>query len=134
MNTQNVTDFHSIFYVWIYAILTTTIEPWHESIVLFVLRKLFLQMHMRSHPVGLHEDVRFSVGPFVYFHALCVRTAKAVVRLRGCAGSPEPSLVAYVINLYDNLMSSVYINFNSTNDDNNHKLVHKWMNVIRKLR
>ena len=29
---------------------------------------------------------------------LCVRTAKALVRLRGCAGSPEPSLVAYVIS------------------------------------
>ena len=28
----------------------------------------------------------------------CVRTAKALVRLRGCAGSPEPSLVAYVIS------------------------------------
>ena len=29
---------------------------------------------------------------------LCVRTAKALVRLCGCAGSPEPSLVAYVIS------------------------------------
>ena len=27
-----------------------------------------------------------------------MRTAKALVRLRGCAGSPEPSLVAYVIS------------------------------------
>ena len=31
-------------------------------------------------------------------HTLCERTAKALMRLRGCAGSPEPSLVAYVIN------------------------------------
>ena len=29
---------------------------------------------------------------------LCVRTAEALVRLRGCAGSPEPSLFAYVIS------------------------------------
>ena len=29
---------------------------------------------------------------------LCVRTAKALTRQRGRAGSPEPSLVAYVIN------------------------------------
>ena len=36
--------------------------------------------------------------PFVHFHTLCVRTAKALVRLRGCACSPEPSLVAYVIS------------------------------------
>ena len=62
---------------------------------LFVLRKFILQTHMRSHPVGL--DVWFFVGPFAYFHTSCVRTAKALARLRGCAGSPEPSLVAYVI-------------------------------------
>ena len=63
---------------------------------LFFLRKLILQSHIRSHPVGL--DVWFLAGPFVYFHTLCVRTAKALARLRGCAGSPEPSLVAYVIS------------------------------------
>ena len=40
----------------------------------------------------------FLVGPFVYFHTLCVQTAKALARLRGCAGSLEPSLVAYVIS------------------------------------
>ena len=62
----------------------------------FVLRKLILQTRMRSHPVEL--DVWFLVGPFVYFHTSCVRTAKALARLRGCAGSPEPSLVAYVIS------------------------------------
>ena len=55
-----------------------------------------LQTHMCSHPVGL--DVWFLVGPLAYFHTLCVRTAMALVRLRGCAGSPEPSLVAYVIS------------------------------------
>ena len=38
------------------------------------------------------------VGPFVYFHSSCGRTAKALTRLRGCAGSSEPSLVAYVIS------------------------------------
>ena len=63
---------------------------------LFVLRKLILQPHMRSHPVGL--DVWFLVGPFVYFHTSCVRTAKALTRLHGCAGSPEPSLVSFVIS------------------------------------
>ena len=64
--------------------------------LLFVLRKLILQTCMRSHPVGL--DIRFLVGPFVYFHTSCLRTAKALARLRRCAGSPEPSLVAYVIS------------------------------------
>ena len=71
-------------------------EPCHEIMVLFVLHKLILQTRMRSQPVGL--DVGFLVGPFIYFHTSCVRTAKALVRLRGCAGSPEPSLVAYVIS------------------------------------
>ena len=51
---------------------------------------------MPSHPVEL--NVRFLVGPFVYFHTSCVRTAKALVRLGGRAGSPKPSLVAYVIS------------------------------------
>ena len=64
--------------------------------VLFVLRKFIIQTRMRSHPLGL--DVCFLVGPYIYFHTSCVRTAKALARLRGCAGSPEPSLVAYVIS------------------------------------
>ena len=71
------------------------IEPSHEIMVLFVLCKLILQKCMRSHSVGL--DIWFLVGPLVYLDTLFVRTAKALARLRGCAGSPEPSLVAYVI-------------------------------------
>ena len=63
---------------------------------LFALSKLILQTRMRSHPVEL--DVWCLVGPFVYFHISCVRTAKALARLPGCAGSPEPSLVVYVIS------------------------------------
>ena len=46
----------------------------------FVLRKPSLQTHMRSHPVEL--DVCF-----VYFHTRCVRTAKALARLRGCTNN-----------------------------------------------
>ena len=71
-------------------------EPVHEIMALFVLRKLILQTRIRSHPVGL--NVGFLVGPFVYFHTSYVRTEKAVVRLRRCAGSPEPSLFAYVLS------------------------------------
>ena len=63
---------------------------------LFILRKLVLQTRMCSYPVGL--DTWFLVGPFGYLHTSCVRTAKALARLRGCAGSPEPSLFAYVIS------------------------------------
>ena len=38
-------------------------EPYHEIMILFVLRKLVLQTQMRSHPVGL--DVWFLVWAFV---------------------------------------------------------------------
>ena len=59
---------------------------------------------MRSHPVGL--DVWFSVGPFVYYQTSCVRKVKALLRLHGCAGSPEFSLVAYVISTIISLAGS----------------------------
>ena len=55
---------------WSFLIL---FEPCHEIMVLFVLRKLNLQMRMNSHPVGL--DVWFLVGPFIYFHTSFVRIA-----------------------------------------------------------
>ena len=71
--------------------LSHLMRLWH-----FWFSLLILQIRMRSHPVML--DVRLSVGPFVYFHLLRVRTAKALVRLRGCAGMPEPSLVACMIS------------------------------------
>ena len=51
---------------------------------------------MRSHPVEL--DVWLLVWPFVCFHNSYMRTAMALVSLRKCAGSPEPSLVAYAIS------------------------------------
>ena len=84
-------------------------EPTHEIMALFVLRKLILQTRMRSHPVGL--DVWFLVGPFVYFHTSCVRPAKVVVRLRRCAGSPEPLLLAYVISTIISWAGSFGYNF-----------------------
>ena len=71
-------------------------EPSLEIMVHFILRKLILQTRMCSRPMGL--DVYCLVGPFVYFHTLCVRIAKALVRVHGCAGSPESSLVDYVIS------------------------------------
>ena len=75
---------------------TIWFEPSHEIMALFVLRKFILQTRISGHPLGL--EVWFLVGPFVYFHTLCVRTAKALARLRGCAVSPEPSLFAYAIS------------------------------------
>ena len=83
-------------------------EPAHEIMALFVLHKLILQMRMRNHPMGL--DVWFLVGAFVYFHTPCVRTAKALGRPRGCAGSPAPSLVAYVISTIISWVDSNKVN------------------------
>ena len=84
-----------------------TYEPTHDIMALIALRKLNLQTRMRSNPLELH--VWFLVRPFVYFYTSCVRTAKALARLRGCAVSlepslfgcavsPEPSLFAYAIS------------------------------------
>ena len=87
-----------------------TFRPSHEIMILFVLRKLILQTRMHSHPVGL--DVWFLVGPFV--HTSCVRTAKALARLHGCAGSPETSLVVYVISTIISWAGSFAIIFDAT--------------------
>ena len=89
--------FHLTYMYFIGLAQTEWNEPCHEIMVLFVLGKLILQTDMRSHPAGL--DIWCLVGPFVYFHTSCVRTAKALARLCGCAGSPEPSLVASVIRV-----------------------------------
>ena len=82
-------------------------EPAHKIMVLFVLRKLILHTRMRSHPMGL--DVRFLARLFICFHTSCVRTANALARLRGCAGSFEPSLVAYVISAIISWAGSIMI-------------------------
>ena len=71
-------------------------EPTHEVMVLVALRKLNLQTRMHSDPLRLH--VWYLVRHFVYFNTLCVRTAKALSRLRGCAVLIEPSLFAYAIS------------------------------------
>ena len=75
------------------------IEPAHEIEALYALRKLILQTHMRIYAVGL----------CVTIHTSCVRTAKALARLRGCAGSPEHSLVAYVIRTIISWAGSIAI-------------------------
>ena len=84
-NSHFITSLYLLYLQW-------PLEPSHEIMVLFVLSKLILQTRMRSHPMG------FVVGPFVYFHTSCVRTAKTLAKLRRCTGSPEPSLVEYVIS------------------------------------
>ena len=81
---SQVTEFLIYTEYWIF--LPLTFEPSHEITVLFVCRKLILQTCMSD----------FWLDPSSTSMLICVRTAKALARLHGCAGSPEPSLVAYV--------------------------------------
>ena len=79
--------------------LDTICEPSHEIMALSVLRKLILQTRMRNHPVAL--DVWCLVRPFVYFHTSCVRTAKALARLRRI----DWAFAGHLCDKYHNLMS-----------------------------
>ena len=87
------------------------IEPAHEIMALIVLRNLILQTCMRSHPVGL--DVWFLDGPFVYFHTSCVQTAKALSRMHGWPGWPEPSPVACEISTIISWAGSIKAAYNT---------------------
>ena len=69
-------------------------EPCHEIMVLFILRKLIFQTRMRSHPVGL-DVCLFGQTLHLLPYFMCANR-KALAGLRVYAGSPEPSLVAYV--------------------------------------
>ena len=66
---------------------------------LIALCKLNLQTRMCSHPLGLL--VWFSVRSFVYFYSLCVRTAKALARMRSLAWA----FAVHLCDKYHNLMS-----------------------------
>ena len=79
----------------------------HEIMALFVLCKLILQTRMRSYPVGL--DVWVLVGPFIYFHTSCVRTAKALARLRRLAWA----FTGHLRDKYHNLMSKLFSSFSA---------------------
>ena len=72
--------------------LSPSLEPYHEIMALFILCKFILQKPSSG------ARCLILVGPFVYFYTSCVRTVRALVRLCGCVGSPEPSQIAYVIS------------------------------------
>ena len=93
------------------------IEPPHEIIALFILRKLILQTRMRSYPVGL--DVWFLVRPLMYFHTTRVRTAKALARMRRLAWA----IAGCLCDKYHNLMSwLIYFKILIFVEENGHKV------------
>ena len=77
------------FMYWIY-------EPRQANLCLRAFRHDKFQLRMPSHSEG--PGIWFSVWRFLLIHCLYERAAKVLARLRGCAGSPEPSLLAYAIS------------------------------------
>ena len=73
-------------------------EPTHEKTELSDVQFEILQMRMHSLWKG--SDVRLFAWSFLHIPMLYEWTAKALARLRKCAGSPEPSLVTYVISTF----------------------------------
>ena len=85
----------------------TSIEPYHEIMALFVLRKLILQTHMRSHPVGL--DVWFfgrTIRLLSYF--MCANSDETV-RMRRLAWAFAGRPAGRLCEKHHNLMS--WLNF-----------------------
>ena len=77
----------------------------HESMVLFILRKLILQMHMRSHPVGARcLTFVWTLRLLPYF--MCANSEGAGETAHH-AVSLESSLVAYVISTIPSRAASV---------------------------
>ena len=89
------------------------------------------------HPLSTHssnahaqpsigKDVWFLVGPFIFFHTSCVRTAKALMRLPECADSSEPSLVGYVISTIISWAGSLFLQVPLTSQAQELGTVKKW--------
>ena len=67
-------------------------EPRQANLCLRAFRHDKFQLRMPSHSEG--PGIWFSVWKFLLIHCLYEQAAKVLARLRGCAGSPEPSLLA----------------------------------------
>ena len=67
-------------------------EPRQANLCLRAFRHDKFQLRMPSHSEG--PGIWLSVWRFLLIHCLYERAAKVLARLRGCAGSPEPSLLA----------------------------------------
>ena len=74
----------------------TLIEPREANLCLRAFRHDKFQLRMPSHSEG--PGIWLSVWMLLLTHCLYERAAKVLARLRGCAGSPEPSLLAYAIS------------------------------------
>ena len=71
-------------------------EPRQANLCLRAFRHDKFQLRMSSHSDG--PRIWLSVWKFLLIHCLYERAAKVLARLRGWAGSPEPSLLAQAIS------------------------------------
>ena len=71
-------------------------SPVKRIVCLRAFRHDKFQLRMPSHLEG--PGIWLSVWRFLLTHCLYERAAKVLARLRGCAGSPEPSLLAKAIS------------------------------------
>ena len=94
-NSYNKADKSNIF---LNSHLSLIIKPSHEKTDLSVVQFEILRTRMRS--LWNRSEVWLFAWSFLFIPILCGRTAKALARLRACTGSPEPSLVAYVISTF----------------------------------
>ena len=70
----------------------TLFEPRQANLCLRAFRHDKFQLHMPSHSEG--PGIWLSVRRFLLSYCLYERAAEVLARLRKCAGSPEPSLLA----------------------------------------
>ena len=72
--------------------------------------------HPYTHSSNAHAQSSSGSRSLIFGRTLrlFVRTAKGLARLHGCAGSPEPSLVSYVISTIISWAGSFYMNENGT--------------------
>ena len=73
-------------------LLNTIYGPRQANLCLRAFRHDKFQLRMPSH--SEEPGIWLSVWRFLLTHCLYERAAKVLARLRGCAGSPEPSLLA----------------------------------------
>ena len=89
-----IVDVINYYIVWNYT-MHNKLGP-VKRICLRAFRHDKFQLRMPGHSVG--PGIWLSVWRFLLTHCLYERAAEVLARLRGCAGSPEPSLLAYAIS------------------------------------
>ena len=77
---------------WASHLSTTLFEPRQANLCLRAFRHDKFQLRMPCHSEG--PGIWHSVWRFLLTHCLYEWAAEVLARLRGCAGSPEPSLLA----------------------------------------